>query len=154
MKYTDPYRDPHLVRNLLEVTNHLAAELAHPITIMEICGTHTQAIGRWGIRCLLPPSLRLISGPGCPVCVTSAQDIARVLDLAAIPNVTLATYGDMLRVPGPGGRSLKDLRSEGADIRVVSSAADALLLAKQEPERQVVFWESALRRQLRRSPPR
>jgi len=56
MKYTDPYRDPHLVRNLLEVTNHLAAELAHPITIMEICGTHTQAIGRWGIRRLLPPS--------------------------------------------------------------------------------------------------
>lgn len=139
MKYIDSYRDPRIVHGLIEATADLAEQLDRPITIMEICGTHTHAIGRWGLRRLLHPHIRLISGPGCPVCVTSAEDISRVLSLAALPQVTLTSYGDMLRVPDATKRSLKDLRSEGADVRVVSSAFDVLLLAEAHPEREIVF---------------
>lgn len=109
-----------------------------PFTIMEVCGTHTVAIAKNAIRELLPPSIRLISGPGCPVCVTDSSDIDRYLYLAAQPNVITATFGDMIRVPGTE-KNLQSLRAEGADVRLVYSTQDALELARKNPDNEVVF---------------
>lgn len=111
-----------------------------PLTLMEVCGTHTMAIARSGIRSLLPPTIKLVSGPGCPVCVTDGADIDAIFDLLATrPDLTLATFGDMLRVPGSGRRTLERLRAGGADVRVVYSVTDALALAREEPDRAVAF---------------
>ncbi len=108
------------------------------ITLMEVCGTHTVSLFRSGVRGMLPPSLKLLSGPGCPVCVTAQGYIDAALELAARQGVTIATYGDMVRVPGRGG-SLAEARARGADILVVYSAIDAVAWAAKHPERQVVF---------------
>ena len=108
--------------------------------IMEVCGTHTMAIAEAGIRSLLPEHIQLISGPGCPVCVTPPEDIDAVLDLAMEKDVILTSYGDMLRVPGSRkGDSLLRRRALGADVRIVYSPMDALETAAQEPGKQVVF---------------
>lgn len=109
-----------------------------PAALMEVCGTHTMAIARSGLRNILPPDIKLLSGPGCPVCVTAQGDIDTVIDLVQIPGVMLATFGDMVRVPGTRS-TLQDERSRGADIRVVYSPLDALDLARQHPDREVVF---------------
>ncbi|SHI18409.1 hydrogenase formation protein HypD [Desulfosporosinus lacus] len=109
-----------------------------PFTIMEVCGTHTVAIAKNALRELLPSTVRLVSGPGCPVCVTASGDIDRYLYLAAQKNVLTATFGDMIRVPGTE-KNLQELRAEGADIRVVYSTQDALELARQNPDKEVVF---------------
>ena len=139
MKYIDEYRNPDLVRSLLDAVSSLAAGIGREVSLMEICGTHTHAIGRYGIRRLLPKNLRLISGPGCPVCVTSVADVDRALYLTGLPDVMFATFGDMLRVPGTGGESLQRLRASGADVRIISSAADAVRFAVENPVRQVVL---------------
>ncbi|HTZ40972.1 MAG TPA: hydrogenase formation protein HypD [Syntrophales bacterium] len=139
MKYIDEYRDPDLFRGLLDAVSILAAGIGREVSLMEICGTHTHAIGRYGIRKLLPKNLRLISGPGCPVCVTSIADVDKALYLAGLPDVIFATFGDMLRVPGTGGQSLQRLRAAGADVRVISSAADAVRFAVENPVRQVLL---------------
>lgn len=111
-----------------------------PVRIMEICGTHTMAIAKAGLRELLAPGVELISGPGCPVCVTPAGDMDAALALSARPGVTLATYGDLLRVPGSvRGDTLLRRRAAGADVRTVYSAADAVELARTNPDREVVF---------------
>ncbi len=109
-----------------------------PMAIMEVCGTHTVSLFRSGAKSLLPESLRLISGPGCPVCVTSQGYLDAACELAARPNVTIVTYGDMLRVPGRFG-SLEKMRGDGADVAVVYSARDALGVAEEKPEREIVF---------------
>ena len=106
---------------------------------MEVCGTHTHAIRRYGIRQLLPPNIRLVSGPGCPVCVTAEEDIARALSLAKLPNVTLFCFGDMMRVPC-GDESLLLLASRGSDVRIALSPLDALDFAKKNPAREVVWY--------------
>jgi len=124
----------------------LAAALAQRIgsyqggtaRFMEFCGSHTSAIMRYGIRQLLPESITLTSGPGCPVCVTDNADIDRAIALAYLPDVTVASFGDMLRVPGSAG-SLQAARADGADVRVVYSPLDALKLAHDNPERAVIF---------------
>jgi len=108
------------------------------VQIMEVCGTHTVSIFRSGLRSMLPSNLRLISGPGCPVCVTAQRHIDAAIELASRPGVVVATYGDMMRVPGKLG-SLEAKRAEGALIRVVNSARTALDLARREPDRPVVF---------------
>jgi len=108
------------------------------IRIMEVCGTHTHAIGRGGLRAVLPKGIALISGPGCPVCVTSQRDVERMLLLADRGDVTVCTFGDMIRVPGVT-TSLERRRANGADVRVVYSPTDALELAASRPEREVVF---------------
>ena len=108
------------------------------VTFMEVCGTHTTCAFRCGLHSLLPDNVRLVSGPGCPVCVTAQGDIDLMLELAADHAVTVCTYGDMLRVPGRRG-SLETARSRGADVRVVYSSMDAIKLAQAEPQRQVVF---------------
>jgi len=116
----------------------LCARIGRPVRFMEVCGTHTVSIFRGGIRSLLPDSLRLVSGPGCPVCVTAQRHIDAAIHLAARDDVILATYGDMLRVPGRGG-SLEGLRAAGGQIRVIQSARGALRLARENPDKQVVF---------------
>jgi hydrogenase expression/formation protein HypD len=108
------------------------------VTVMEVCGTHTMAISRFGLRQLLPPSLRLVSGPGCPVCVTATGDLDVAVALARLPQVTLVTFGDLMRVPASRS-TLADERAAGADVRVVYSAADAVDLAAALRDREVVF---------------
>jgi len=140
MRYIDEYRDPSLIRGLLgRIAEQALALPDRVVTLMEICGTHTQAIARHGLKALLPRNLRLISGPGCPVCVTSSGDVDAALWLAGLEGTIFATFGDMLRVPGSAARSLQTLRAAGADIRVVSSAADCLALAGDNPSRDVLF---------------
>ena len=108
--------------------------------LMEVCGTHTMSIAKAGIRSLLPPHIRLVSGPGCPVCVTPPEVIDMALRLTERPEVTVTTYGDMIRVPGSRrGDNLRRRSAEGADVRIVYSPVDAVELAKSLPERQVVF---------------
>jgi len=139
MKYIDEYRDPALAKALLGRIMLTARSLDRRISIMEVCGSHTQAIGRYGIRKLLPANIRLISGPGCPVCVTSIHDVDVAIHLAGRSGVIFATFGDMLRVPGTGGNSLQKLKAHGADIRVVASPLDSSSLAQDNPDKQVIF---------------
>ena len=124
-----------LAAHYLEEIKELATE---HYTVMEVCGTHTVAIAKNALRDLLPSQIRLVSGPGCPVCVTDSSDIDRFLYLAAQPNVITATFGDMIRVPGTE-KSLQVLRGEGADIRIVYSTLDALELARKNLDKEVVF---------------
>ena len=115
-----------------------AEKLGRTVSLMEVCGTHTVAISRGGLRELLPENLRLISGPGCPVCVTSQGYIDAAIGLAQSGRVTVVTFGDMLRVPGTAG-SLEKARAAGAPVRPVYSVLEALEVARQEPTRPVVF---------------
>ncbi|TYB43910.1 hydrogenase formation protein HypD [Actinomadura chibensis] len=136
MRYLDEYRDPVLARRLLADV-HAAA--TRPWTIMEVCGGQTHTIVRQGIDELLPAEVRMIHGPGCPVCVTPLETLDRALAIAARPEVTFTSFGDMLRVPGTRG-DLLGLRARGADVRVVYSPLDAVGLAAADPDRQVVFF--------------
>ena len=136
MRYVDEFRDAGLAIGIAEV---IGAEAKRPVRLMEVCGTHTMAIARYGIRGLLPDSVRLISGPGCPVCVTPQRAIDRFIQLGRLEDVTLATFGDMVRVPGTSG-SLETERANGADVRVVYSPMDAVDLARRSPDREVVFF--------------
>ncbi len=108
---------------------------------MEVCGTHTVAIFRHGIRSLLPEGLRLLSGPGCPVCVTSIKDIDTAIAIAKKDGAILTTFGDMMRVPG-GKQSLMEVRAEGADIRIVYSPLDSLKIARENKDKKVVFFSA------------
>ncbi|MDD5168988.1 MAG: hydrogenase formation protein HypD [Syntrophales bacterium] len=139
IKYIDEYRDAALAKGLLHKISELVEKIDRPLTFMEICGSHTHALSRFGIRQLLPENIRLISGPGCPVCVTSVQDVDAALYLAGQDGVIFATFGDMLRVPGTGTASLQKQRAAGVDVRIISSPMDIVALAQAHPERQVVF---------------
>lgn len=139
MEFIDEYRDPAVVNALLKRIEALAQKISRTVTIMEICGSHTYAIGRFGIRKLLPKNIRLISGPGCPVCVTSTRDVDIALYLAGLDNVIFATFGDMLRVPGSGGGSLQKRRASGANVRVVSSADECIALALANPQAEIIM---------------
>lgn len=122
-------------------SSYLLQELkkeTRPITLMEVCGTHTMAIAKSGLRALLPSNFTLLSGPGCPVCVTSQGDIDAVIELAKIPGVILTTFGDMMRVPGTKS-SLEREKGRGADIRVVYSPLEAVKIAEANQDKQVVF---------------
>ncbi|MEQ3363534.1 hydrogenase formation protein HypD [Raoultibacter massiliensis] len=129
------FKDPKLARGLIDSISALAPKQA---TLMEVCGTHTVAIARNGIRALMPEGTRLASGPGCPVCVTSNHDIDTVIALARVENVTIATFGDMTRVPGSTSSLLKE-QAAGRSIQIVYSPLDALKLAQDNPEREIVF---------------
>ena len=135
MKYVEEYRDPELVAHLVA---DLKATCTRPLRIMEVCGTHTMAIFRHGIRSLLPPAIELVSGPGCPVCVTPAGFIDCFVDLAHQPDTVVATFGDMVRVPGTRG-SLAQARALGGQVEVVYSPMDALEMACNRPDQEVVF---------------
>lgn len=133
--YAESFRDPELARNLVA---QIRAATNQPIRIMEVCGTHTMSIFRHGIRALLPPEISLLSGPGCPVCVTDQQDIDGFIALSQRDDVTVATFGDLMRVPGTY-TSLQKEAAEGADVQMVYSAMDAVQMAQQHPEKTVAF---------------
>ena len=136
MKYSEEFRDKELVQKIARRLQGLAPE---PATIMEVCGTHTMSAARFALKSLLPPQVTLVSGPGCPVCVTDQQDLDGFLALGGEPGIILASFGDMLRVPGTD-TSLEKQRAAGADVRVVYSPLDAVELAKEEKGKNVVFF--------------
>ena len=136
MKHLDEYWDAGLAQGL---ARQIRAVSRKKVNFMEFCGGHTVTIARYGIESLLPPTVRLLSGPGCPVCVTPMDQIDWMIALAGLPEVTVATYGDMLRVPG-SRTSLAGERGRGADVRIVYSSYDAIELARENPKRQVVFF--------------
>ena len=135
MKYIDEYRDSSLVKPLVE---ELKKSLTRPVRLMEVCGTHTMAIFRNGIRTILPDGMEIVSGPGCPVCVTSASHMDAFIAMAEIPGVRVAIFGDLFRVPGSNG-SLANAAARGALVDVVYSPMDALALARNNPDETVVF---------------
>jgi len=131
-----PFRDPAAVKALLQ---RIESAVTRPWSIMEICGGQTHAIRRYGLDELLPDGIELIHGPGCPVCVTPAAKIDRAVELSLRPGFLLCTYGDMIRVPGSGD-SLATAKSRGGNLQSVYSALDALQLAREQPEREIVFF--------------
>ncbi|WP_029915198.1 hydrogenase formation protein HypD [Pelobacter seleniigenes] len=138
MTQSSAYRDPAVAAGLLDRIRDKAATFARPVTLMEVCGTHTMAIHEHGLRGLLPAGIRLVSGPGCPVCVTPIDYVDQALALCRLPDTIITTFGDMVRVPG-SQTSLLEEKARGADIRIVYSALDAVSLARHNPDRQVVF---------------
>jgi hydrogenase expression/formation protein HypD len=139
MKYVDEYRDGEVARR---IAARIAAELqpGRRYHFMEFCGGHTHAIARYGIGELLPPQLRMIHGPGCPVCVLPIGRIDQAIGLALRERAIVCTYGDTLRVPASESLSLMRAKARGGDIRMVYSAADALKVARENPGREVVFF--------------
>ncbi|MCW0213085.1 MAG: hydrogenase formation protein HypD [Pseudonocardia sp.] len=136
MRYLDEFSDPDLAARLLD---RIHAATTRPWAIMEVCGGQTHSIIRHGIDQLLPDDVEMIHGPGCPVCVTPLEIIDRALSIAARPDVVFCSFGDMLRVPG-SDKDLFRIKSEGGDVRVVYSPLDALTLARENPDKQVVFF--------------
>lgn len=138
MKYVDEFREPQMLRGALDEIARLV-DPGRVYRVMEVCGGHTHAIFRFGLQELLPPNVELIHGPGCPVCVLPMGRVDDGLGLAGNPNVIFTAFGDMMRVPGSLGSPLES-KARGADVRIVYSPLDALRIAQQHPDRQVVFF--------------
>lgn len=136
VRLIDEFRNPVLLRSLIE---RISQYRDRDYTFMEVCGTHTVAISRFGIRSAVPKNIKLLSGPGCPVCVTSQEDIDKAIELASQPGVIFTTFGDMMKVPGTKS-SLAKKKAEGADIRVCYSTREALQIAEENPNKEVVFY--------------
>jgi len=137
LRFLQEYRDGELVRRIAEKANSLLEKLGREVRVMEVCGTHTMAIARHGLKSLFKKSLDLISGPGCPVCVTPNSGLSLMFQ-AVESGLTLTTFGDLMRVP-LNGRSLLSMKSEGFDVRVVYSPYDSLRMALEEPDREFVM---------------
>ena len=139
MKYIDEYRDGTLAR---QIAAQIAAEVdpCRDYDLMEFCGGHTHAISRYGITDLLPSNVHMIHGPGCPVCVLPMGRVENAIQLTQIPGLILCCYGDVMRVPTANGMSLLKTKAGGADVRMVTSCADAIKIAQANPQRQVVFF--------------
>jgi len=135
MRFVDEFQNPELARKLIAEIHALADR---PMAFMEFCGGHTHAIMQNGIRQLMPETVKLLSGPGCPVCVTSQRDIDQAIALSQLPDVVITTFGDMVRVPGTSF-TLQEAAAEGSDVRIVYSPLDAVKLAQEHPEKEVVF---------------
>jgi hydrogenase expression/formation protein HypD len=135
MKFIDEYRDAGLGKKLAD---HISRISTKPARLMEFCGGHTVSIMRNGLRQLLPPHIEMLSGPGCPVCVTANSDIDRMIALSRLPDVIITTFGDMIKVPGSYS-SLQQARAEGADIRIVYSSQDAIKIAEENRDRSIIF---------------
>jgi hydrogenase expression/formation protein HypD len=136
MKFIDEFRDPELARKSILELNRITTQ---PWVLMEICGGQTHSIKRYGIDQLLPDHIELVHGPGCPVCVTPLEQIDKALAISSRPEVIFTSYGDMLRVPG-SNQDLFSIRAAGGDVRVVYSPLDALKIAQENPDKQVVFF--------------
>jgi hydrogenase expression/formation protein HypD len=134
MKYVDEYRDKKIVGKLAAKISSLGISA----NLMEVCGGHTMSIFKYGIKSLLPDDVKLLTGPGCPVCVTGEADVDAMISLSDVSNAVIATFGDMMKVPGSSG-NLAQKKASGADIRVVYSPLDALAFAEEEPDRPVIF---------------
>jgi hydrogenase expression/formation protein HypD len=139
VKHINEYRDGGLAR-AMAVTIAREAVVGRQYQFMEFCGGHTHAISRYGIEDLLPENVRMVHGPGCPVCVLPIGRIDDAIALAMLPDVTLCTYADLMRVPASAGASLLKAKAAGADIRMIYSTLDAIRIAETEPDRQVVFF--------------
>jgi hydrogenase expression/formation protein HypD len=137
MKYIDEFRDTKIAKNISEAIFKKADKMKS-INIMEVCGTHTMSICNFGIRELLPSSINLISGPGCPVCVTPKPYIDKAIAFSRVPDIIIATFGDMMRVPGSSS-SLSEEKTKGRHVKVVYSALDAVEEAQKNPDKKVVF---------------
>ena len=135
MKYVDEFRNKAIVKDLVQRIKEISRL---PVSLMEVCGGHTLSIRKFGIPSLLPETVELLSGPGCPVCVTSRGYIDRAVAYSRINNVIIATYGDLIRVPGSSS-SLEKEKAAGADIRIVYSTLDALKIAEQNPSKKIIF---------------
>ena len=144
------FRDPKLARELIERIHELVGDRA--INLMEVCGTHTVSIGRYGFRSIMPAGLKLLSGPGCPVCVTANRDIDHAIALANIDGAISTTFGDMMRVPG-SSTSLAAQKAAGRDIRIVYSRSMHSTLPSKTPIARLFLWAWALRPQRPPSPP-
>lgn len=140
MKHLDEYRDAETARRLAGAITREAAGTGRRYRLMEFCGGHTHAIFRYGIEDLLPANVEMVHGPGCPVCVLPIGRLDMAIRLAKRDGVILASYGDMLRVPGSKGQSLLKAKADGADIRIVYSTLDAVKLAETNPDREVIFF--------------
>ena len=136
MKYLSEYRDPHLVQEYLQEIHRITTR---PWTLMEICGGQTHSLVKNGLLDMLPSFITMVHGPGCPVCVTSISVIDEAVWLAEQPHVILASFGDMLRVPG-SRKSLLEAKAQGADVRILYSPIEALQLARENPGKEVVFF--------------
>lgn len=138
MKYASEFRDPQLAKALLAAIEKEVADYAGQMTLMEVCGTHTMSIYQYGIRSLLPAQVRLISGPGCPVCVTPIGYVDQAVAYARRQDVIVATFGDMARVPGSSSSLLRE-QADGAQVKIVYSPLDAVALAEKQPGKKIVF---------------
>lgn len=128
-----------MMQETVEAIRRLMGSIGRPVKLMEVCGTHTVAIFRHGLRSILPPDIHLLSGPGCPVCVTSIKDVDTAIAISGSDGIILTTFGDMMRVPGDS-RTLAEAKAEGHDIRIVYSPLDALGIAEQNRDKKVVFF--------------
>ncbi len=137
-RLNDPQLGREMIKKVKEQAAQLAGHLGRAVALMEVCGTHTMAISSTGLRSLLAGLVELRSGPGCPVCVTAAGDIEQMIALARMPGVTVATFGDMVRVPGVLS-SLERERAGGARVQIVYSPVDAVALARDKPDQEVIF---------------
>jgi hydrogenase expression/formation protein HypD len=135
MKYIDEYRDKNIVQSLAKKIRQVSKK---EIVLMEVCGGHTMSIQKFGIPSLLPENIKLVSGPGCPVCVSSRNFIDHAIALSKIKNVIIATFGDLIRVPGSYS-SLEKEKAAGADVRIVYSPLTAVQLAKENPQKEIIF---------------
>ncbi len=138
MKYIDEYRSKPIIKGLTEKINQRLCQTEQEIVLMEVCGTHTMAISRSGLRKILSPKLRLVSGPGCPVCVTPNYYLDKAIAYARKQGIIIITFGDMLKVPGSSS-SLEKEKASGQDIRVVYSSLDGLKIAQDNPDKKIVF---------------
>ena len=135
IKHSDEYRDPEISRKILDQINNLSKK---NVRLMEVCGTHTMSIFRNGIRKLIPGTISLLSGPGCPVCVTAQNEIDAFIEISRVPDTIITTFGDLMRVPGTNSSLLKE-RADGKDIRMVYSTFDAIEIARKNPDKRVIF---------------
>lgn len=135
MKFIDEYRDKDLVLKLAEEIKNISTK---PVSLMEVCGGHTMSIQRFGLPALLPSTIRLLSGPGCPVCVSGRKYLDQAIAYSRLPGVIVATYGDLIRVPGSTS-TLDREKALGADIRIIYSAMDSLEIARKNPDKKIVF---------------
>jgi len=135
MKFVDEFRDRAIAERIVKKIKRFDSL---KVNLMEVCGTHTMVIFKQGLKGILPKNVNLLSGPGCPVCVTSQEDIDKIIELAKDENVIIATFGDMIRVPGTNS-SLEKERGNGADVRIIYSPSEALRIARENPVRRVVF---------------
>ncbi|WP_246275766.1 hydrogenase formation protein HypD, partial [Brasilonema bromeliae] len=139
MKYVDEFRDPRKADALFHAIQELSQRLKKPIKIMEVCGGHTHSIFKYGIEEILPEAIELIHGPGCPVCVMPKGRLDDAISISLNPNVIFTTFGDAMRVPG-SQKNLLQAKAQGADIRMVYSPLDSLQIAKDNPDKEVVFF--------------
>ena len=136
---TQHLRNKDFTVKVIRATNNLLKEINKPIKLMHVCGTHEHTISKYGLRSLLPKSLEILSGPGCPVCVCPAADIDKAIELGKRENTIITTFGDMIRVPA-SNLSLADLKATGGDVRIVYGPHDAIKIAKENPNKEIIFF--------------